>query len=160
MITVTPSKNLELIREILTTDEIFEWAAEDGVKKENVNPCNDPLSIYLLCKNGSDVIGLIYVQHESACSLTMHPYLNSESKKYGRDVMTELFKWFISLPKIICKINVSIPINRQIVYNFAKKCGFVDEGINRASYIKSGVVYDKKNLGLTRQEIEGLLCHL
>ena len=130
MITVTNTVDMSLVKEILLIDEIFEQAAEDGVLKENVTPTYDNRSCYLLCKNDDDVIGVIYVHHDNACSIVMHPYLKQQAKRLGRDVMHQFFRWFLSLPDLICKVNVTIPTSRRIVDNFAKRVGFVDEGIN------------------------------
>lgn len=148
---------MNLVKAVLITPEIWEQAAEDGVNQDDYHPSYDSLSSWLLCELDGDVIGLIFVHNESLCSISMHPYLIKKHKHKGRDMMTAFFNWFLTLPDGICKLNTSIPFSRKIVYNFAKAVGFKDEGINRMSHLKGGVIHDQYRLGLTRDEIKGLI---
>ena len=157
MIKLTHTTDMNLVKSILTVPEIWEQAAEDGVEQDDYYPGYDSLSAWLLCEIDDEPIGLILVHHENASVLNIHPYLKRKFKRNGRDMMTEFFKWFNSLPESVCKVNVTIPFNRKIVYNFAKRVGFKDEGTNRMSYTKCGITYDQYRLGLTREEIKGLI---
>jgi hypothetical protein len=157
MIKLTHTTDMNIVKSLLVTPEIWEQAAEDGVNKDDYYPAYDNLSAWLLCELDDEIIGLIFIHNESLCSINMHPYLKRKYKRKGRDMMIAFFNWFLTLPAGICKVNVSIPFNRKIVYNFAKRVGFKDEGINRMSYLKGGVNHDQYQLGLTRDEIKGLL---
>lgn len=148
---------MNLVKTIISTPEIWEQSAEDGVIKENFYPGYDALSVWLLCKLDNKIIGIIYVHNDTSCSINMHPYLIKKYKKYGREMMNKFFKWFLFQPAELIKLNISIPDHRQVVYNFAKKVGFKDEGINRSSFLKNGIVHDQYQMGLTRKEIEVLL---
>lgn len=157
MITLNHTTDMDLVRSILIAPEIWEQAAEDGVNQDDYYPGYDALSAWLLCEVDDEPIGLILVHHESSSVLNIHPYLKHKFKRKGRAMMTEFFNWFVSLPESACKVNVTIPFNRKVVYNFAKKVGFKDEGVNRMSYKKAGVIYNQYRLGLTRDEIKGLI---
>jgi len=157
MIKLTHTTDMDLVKSILIIPEIWEQAAEDGVEQDDYYPGYDSLSAWLLCEIDDEPIGLIYVHNETLCSINIHPYLKHKFKRKGRDMMIEFFKWFLTLPDKLCKVNVSIPSSRRIVYNFAKRVGFKDEGINRMSFLKDGDICDQYQLGLTRNEIKGLL---
>jgi len=43
------------------------------------------------------------------------------------------------------------------VYHFTKGFGFQDEGINRLSISKNGLLADQWRLGITRQEVAGMI---
>lgn len=154
---ITHLTDMSIVKSIITSKEIWEQAAEDGVSKEGYQPYFDSLTAWLLCECEGEQIGLIYIHNDSLCAVSIHPYLKHKHKRKGRAMMKAFFRWFISLPDTLCKVNVSIPASRKIVYNFSKKVGFKDEGINRSSFLKGGKVYDQYLLGLTRNEIKGLI---
>jgi len=149
--------DMAVVKSIISDSDIWEQASQDGVSIDTYTPSNNSMCAWLLCSLGGDIIGLIYVHHDTNCALLAHPYLLKKHVTKGREMMKLLFKWFDTLPSTVCKLNVSIPSSRRIAYNFAKKVGFKDEGINRASIIKDGVVCDQYLLGLTREEIKGLI---
>ena len=70
--------------------------------------------------------------------------------------MKKFYQWVLEI-KTINKVISIIPENQKKVYNFAKKVGFIDEGVNRHSYKRDGNIYDQWYLGITRNEIEDYL---
>jgi hypothetical protein len=149
---------MTLIKKIISCDDIWINAAEDGVDKDSFIPAFDNLTAWFICMSDNDIIGVIYVNHDTSCTLCMHPYINNKFRRLARQVMTEFFKIFITLPNEICKLIVMIPETRKIVYNFAKKVGFIDEGFSKDSVISNGELCGRYLLGLTRKEIEVFLC--
>lgn len=157
MIKLTQTSDMNLVRLIITSPEIWDHAVEDGVKKELYIPSYDDQSCWLLCEINNEIAGAIYVCNANTNTLIIHPNILKKYRKFCRDVIHSFLKWFLQLPSFICKLNVAIPECRKIVYNLAKRIGFVDEGINRKSYCKNGMMHDQYLLGLTRLEIEDLI---
>ena len=151
------TNDMELIRSFMLKDEIWETSVEDVTIKDNFYPGQDALSVWLLAKIKNELIGVLLVNHSSSCAVDIHPYLLKQHKKHGRDLIKSFFKWFLSLPDDLCKVNCSIPDHLKIVQNFALKVGFKQEGINKASFMYNGKAQDQKRYGLTREEIKGLL---
>lgn len=160
MIDLFHTNDMNLVRSIMTSPDIWEQSVEDGSSASNFYPSQDYLSVWLLVKLKNDVIGVILVHNDSLCSVNIHPVLLSKYKRYGRDMLKAFFKWFVTLPDTLCKVNCSIPNHLKIVQNFAKKVGFKKEGINRASFFKNGIAQDQIRYGLTRDEIKGLIWAL
>lgn len=157
MIDLYHTKDMNLVRSIMTTPEIWEQSVEDGSNISNFYPSQDYLSIWLLVKLKDKIIGVMLVHNDTLCSVNIHPALLAKYKKYGREMLKAFFKWFLTLPDTLCKVNCSIPNNLKMVQNFAKKVGFKQEGINRASFFKDGIAQDQIRYGLTREEIKGLI---
>lgn len=149
--------DMDAVYDVVSTPEIWQQASQDGMDVANYYPSFDGLSAWLLCTVNDEKIGVIYVHNESLCAISIHPYMKEKHKSKGRKMMLMFFKWFNSLPPELCKVNITIPSDRKIVYNFAKKLGFKDEGVSRDSVKRNGVVCDQYLLGLTRKEIKGLL---
>lgn len=158
MIKVEPTNDMHLIREIMISDEIWDCSVEDGTKKEGFYPSFDNMSVWFLCTVDGKVAGSILAHNDNVTTIKIHPYILSNYRVKSRIIIKEFFKWFLCNAKFASKIIVSIPFSRKVVYNFAKKVGFVDEGINRESYLSGGTLYDQWMLGITRKEIEVILC--
>lgn len=159
MIRLYNTFDMNLVKSIITDDEIWDQITEDGTKKEEYNPCFDSGMIWLLVKFNEDVAGVIYVNKETICSISIHPNLKNKYRMHYKDMMNELFKWFLSLPEEVQKINCSIPVNLKKVNNSALKIGFKSEGVNRYSFLKNNEIYDRIMYGLTRSEVKAL-CKL
>lgn len=150
---VEPTYDMNLVREIMLTPEIWERAAEDGSEPKDFYPGYDELCCWLLVKEEDKIIGLILLHHDNSTTLKFHPYMMKEFFSKSREMMKEFYKWLLeNTPDLINKVIVSIPDNQKKTYNFAKKVGFQDEGFNRESYRKNGEIHGLFNLGITRQE--------
>lgn len=157
MIGLYHTDDMEIVRAIMLSPEIWSQAVEDGTSKESFYPGQDDLCIWLIVKLDQKIIGAILVHYETSCSLNIHPVLYSKYKKHGREMIKRFFEWFVTLPDNLNKVNCSIPNHLKIVQNFAEKVGFKKEGVNRASFYHNGVAQDQTRYGLTRNEIKGLL---
>ncbi len=150
--------DMDEVKRLISIPEIWDRAAEDGIESDSFYPTYDDMSFWLICSHNDNNIGLILAHLDNCTTLKMHPYLLTKYRKYYLDMMNEFFKWFLGvIPLAINKLNITIPFNRKMVFNCAKKLGFKEEGINRASYTKDGEIWDQWNMGLTRNEVEGLL---
>ncbi len=151
---IEPTDNYELITTIIKS--MWDKASEDGADMDAYEECLEPKSVWLVVRDNDNVMGLIFAHEISSSIIQMHIYLIKEFRPLIREVMCLFFKWFLALPVNAIKLFASIPYCHENVYNAAKRIGFVDEGINRKSYRKHGVVWDQWNIGLTREEIKGL----
>lgn len=150
--------NMDFVREFMLDDEIWDYVAQDSATKESYIPECNKNKMWLTCLDREMIIGVISLTSDGHSAVKMHPCMMKECRNKSREMIKEFLKWFcLFMPNHIQKLNVCIPFSRKIVYNLAKKCGFIDEGINRKSFLKNGQWYDQWYLGLTRSEIEGML---
>lgn len=152
MIKVSLTSDIEKIKSIALCPEILENAAEEGLTKQD---CERAITEqgWFLCERGDKSIGLIYAHSENSITARIHPYILNKFKAYSRESMKQFYIWILNNTELN-KLIVSIPTHRKIVYNFAKRVGFVDEGFNRESFKKNGEFISQWMLGITRKEIE------
>lgn len=157
MINLKVADDENTIREFMIEDDVWDTFTDDNSSKDAYLPVFESKTLWLKVLYNEHVIGFIFIENDNMSTLKIHPCLAKEYRPLIRDVFKALFMWFVALPELVNKMVVSIPFTRQIVYNTARKIGFIDEGINRESFLKGGVFHDQWNLGLTRKEIKDLL---
>ena len=153
MITLIPTNDMQTVKAVATTPEIWERFS-DAVSEADYEPTDTEREQWLLVCHGNHIFGLIYVYCITSVSLEIHPYLLKSHRKYGREMMRLFYDWYLSeVPGEHQKINAVIPCCFQSVINFAKKVGFKTEGVNRKSYFYQGQYFDQEYLGITRDEV-------
>lgn len=149
---VDVTNDMVLVKEMAA--DVWDRMSEDGTDIDDFLPYNCVTSGWLLCSEGDDNVGVILIHNNNTTAVEIHPYVMPEFAGSGSEMMMGFFKWFIdNVPKRVNKVNVKIPFAHKSVYNFAKKLGFIDEGIDRQSFTKDGEISDRWSLGLTRDEI-------
>ena len=153
MIKLIATDDKEKITKFMLLDEVWRTFENDTCKKCDYSPFfgNDCLWFNVVLHEEN--IGLVLVKQENCSTLSLHPYLLKKHRRQIRILLSKFFVMFLKTPDFINKLTVEIPFNRKIVYNVAKKAGFIDEGINRNSVLKNGVFIDQWQLGLTKNEI-------
>lgn len=156
--TIEPTVDMGLVRSIVIEPDIWERIAEDGIEKDDFYPGTDAFTIWLLCIEESEIVGIILVHTDNSISVKIHPYLKSKYREKGRIMMKSFYKWFLeNTDDKVNKVNTVIPEFHKKVINFAKRVGFKKEGVNRESFRKDGKIYGQQNLGITRTEIGAYL---
>lgn len=152
------SINEEDAKKIISSRDIWLSAAEDTVNLEDFS--FDREHAFLLvkeiaCDDSQQTIGIIFVEQDTGCAISMHPYAFREHRFKMPKIMDEFFKWFLSYSnESLLKVHVNIPSCFMSTINFARKIGFQDEGVRRMCYIKGGELYDIVMMGITREQIE------
>jgi len=137
--------------------EIWNDFADDMSDIEQYRPEVSSRTMWLSVMDGNELVGLVLLENVNLNTLNVHPAMLKSHRVHIMSVFDDVFKIFLTFPDFINKLVVTIPFCRKIVYNTAIKKGFIDEGVNRKSYLKHSVFYDQWNLGLTRAEIRGLV---
>lgn len=150
------TKDSDLIKRFMTSDEVWDNLSDDMSDKLNYEPDLSTGSLWLKVMINDNFAGLALMENYNLTTLKLHPYLLKGYKIYSRELIKELLTLFLKTPAFVNKLVVEIPTHRKIVYNLAKKIGFVDEGINRGSFLKNGVFLDQWNLGLTKKEVKNI----
>ena len=151
------SKDSKSIIDFMTSDEVWNNFSDDMSEKANYEPDLSARSLWLKVMIDNNMAGMVLMENYNLSTLKLHPYLLKAHKSHSRELIKELLSLFLKTPDFVNKLVVEIPTHRKIVYNLAKKTGFVDEGINRGSFLKDGVFLDQWNLGLTKKEVEKLI---
>lgn len=153
MIFLEPTEDLELVKRIYQTPELFERIKEDGVKPDEFNV--EPGALYLLMKTHSEAIAGV-AQFEPINNTTLLGHCNvlkDYRLDYAQFVGYALISWFAyDAPEQFHKLQVEIPMTYPDVIGFVKKHGLQFEGLRRQSIQKDGLFIDEWLGGLTRPE--------
>lgn len=92
-------------------------------------------------------------------TLEMHAFIKPDCRKKHSDESGKLIlKWVLDeSPAQYKKIITEVPTIHPNVREFCLRHGFQEEGINRLSHQKNGVLYDQWRFGITRDEIKEVL---
>lgn len=126
---------------------IYERITEDGApsKEEYVLP--DGVTYVM----DEDRRALMIYHWLSDSVIQCHIHVPRDNKDIAHRFCESALRWVWSNTSVI-KIVAQIPEIYSDVTEFAKKHGFIIEGINTASYRKNGNIYSQFYLGLTRPE--------
>lgn len=153
MMTSERTFDVNLIKNIVTRDDIWKTVAEDGQKKEDFIPFTKA-DCWLKVTSGADCVGLFLFERKNKVLLEVHPFILTEFRgKIGHLAGVEHLKWIYKNDPKCQKIIGSVPVIYKHVKMFANMLGYRDEGISKASYMKNGRLHDQWYLGITRKEI-------
>ena len=140
---INPITDKAKIRSVLCDEWVYSRISEDGAA--TIDEYDPPMSaLYLTDDNLS---GLMIFHPINAASYETHIQMIDKTKamEFGQSCL----KWFWKHSEAI-KIVAQIPEIYPDVCRFAEKNGFEKEGINRASYLKNGGVFNQIYYGLSR----------
>ena len=152
-ISLEVTQDMDLVKSIITIGELWDKACDFDLKAEDYYPTANHLNAWLLPMIDTEIIGIYLAHVYNSATLQVHPYILSKYNKFCRDSMRAFFGWFLGLTPGMVKLIAAIPACYMSTYNFAKKMGFQDEGINRLSYRRDDKIFDIYNMGITREEI-------
>ncbi len=150
---VEVTKDIDLIKDLMS--KVWAICVADNEELDSFSPRTDEHNGWLIVKHYDNIEGIVFIEQPTTTSIKIHPYLLGEKGK-GRELVKSVLGWAKEL-KDIHKVNITIPVIYQSTINTARKIGFIDEGIDRESFLKDGHYHDQSLLGLTRPEIEALL---
>ena len=127
-------------------EDVLVPADNDGI----FEPKLDSFNGWVIVRDYDKIQGIAYIEQQTTSTVLFHPYLLGD-KGGGRAMIKSVLKWLFD--KELHKVNVSIPIIYQSTINTAKKLGFIDEGLNRESFLKDGIYHDQQLFGMTREEM-------
>lgn len=145
--------NQDKVMEFLSDPELFERIAEDGILYSDYYPPKE--HIYLGIIEDENMIGFWWLHPENSTTMGIHCNIKKEYRQHGVEAgWLFLGHVYNDFPASVQKLNCKIPVTYPDVYNFTKKFGFTDEGIDRKSIVKGGELVDQYILGITREEIK------
>lgn len=103
---------------------------------------------------GDQCVGFVQLSPDTAVTYSIHINIISNHRDIALDCAKMFYRFALdtfspNFQKLIAKVPVTFPD----VYRFAKKCGFKDEGLDRKSILRGGVLTDRYILGITREEM-------
>jgi len=153
MIMLKKAESADEVGIILRDPELFERIAEDGHSVDDYDIPFDECQRYMMIMFNDKAIGVWNLYPLNTVTLNIHCNIIKEYREHGKEAAILILKWFINdCPVQYQKLNAEIPVIYPEVYHFTKGFGFIDEGLNRLSIMKSEELVDQYRLGITRQE--------
>lgn len=153
MIETKEITDLLALENLLKNTELWDRITEDGIDKQSFKiPENNNL-VWIGYYNKNDLIGCFDLHPLNMTTLQVHINILEEFREeHSFECGVKILEYFVDTEKNWQKLFASIPVMNKDVYHFTKKFGFIDEGINRLSASKNGVLVDQHNLGITKKE--------
>lgn len=156
-LSVGPTRDLALVKQIMTDPSIWPGITDDGCPKpEDFVPLGDEHVIYLLAYKDSQVCGLFMLHPHNEICWEVHTCLLPEGRGWkARELVAQGFKWVWANTKCL-RIITNVPAFNFPALGLAHDVGFEVIGVNKGSFMKQGVVYDQTILGISRPELSCL----
>ena len=151
MITVARCHDADAINAIISSPEIAPWICDDGSHDLTVTDTEALvwLGVYLdgLC------FGVFLLVPQNAATVELHTALALHGRQALDAARLMLGYVFAQWHKLVTQI----PADNRPAALMARRLGLKHEGINRQSFLKSGVLLDQSVFGMTREEY--VTCH-
>jgi hypothetical protein len=152
------TRDIDLINSVMFDDDIFNVISEDGATKERQR--FDVYNEYWLKVTvDDDLVGLYNLHTTNQSTLEAHVHILPEFRKqHSNASIRKVYKWLIdNCGDEVVKFIANIPSIYPNVLRFCLSNGFTHEGINRKSYLKNNLIHDVDMVGITKEEMKGVL---
>lgn len=145
-------KDLDYIRSVLLDPEMWERCADDYADESLADNAS---CTWLICYYYDVPMGLASARGESTSVVNAHIYIPKSNRGiHTKMIGMEVLRWIKRNARPhVHKVSTKIPVIYKDVVRFARSLGFKNEGIDRASVMKSGVLVDRLNLGISLGDI-------
>jgi hypothetical protein len=148
------TRDLELVRAILTWPSLYDWHSDDGSPaREDYDPPADESIWYILARDRETILGLWTLIRKNAVEYEVHMnLLPGHGYKRGRIAAKEAIRWVWANVPNCRRLAARVPAFHRLAYKFAIDAGFELVGVDRKSFLKHGKLYDQAVLGLSPSE--------
>jgi RimJ/RimL family protein N-acetyltransferase len=143
------TRDLTLIASILGHPAIWPHIHEDGTKAPD--PVDHDGLHWLLVSDDAPA-GVFLLHARSAMCYEMHTCLLPRIWGAGANEAARLLLSHAFGPMGAAKLVTNVPASNRAALRFAKANGMREEGVNRESFLKDGVMQDQIMLGITIKE--------
>ena len=129
---------------VLRHPEIYETIAEDGAEEWKM-----PDGPIYLCGYNPDLLGCFVLHKINHVTWECHVQVLPEWRDHSMEFGIKMIEWAWENTDAM-KLVAQIPLIYPNVMDFAVKQGFEQEGVNKASIMKNGELFDQWYVGLRR----------
>lgn len=152
------TQDVQLIRTIMTHPKLYPHLTDDfSPAPEDFQPVEHDSYIYLLVRDGDDLLGLFFFHPHTVSIWEVHTCLLPGAwGERGKAAAISSREWiWENLPHCL-RIITNVPTYNRLALRFAQTAGMEQFGKNPDSFVKSNKVYTLLMLGVTRPGIEAL----
>ena len=158
MIRFERTRDLEIVRSILTHPAIWRHVIDDGgPDAHNWQPCSHPLIWYVLAylpgtPEGEQLLGLYAFYPENSICYQIHTaFLPNAWGGATAEAGRQIFPWMWRESGAF-RIVASVPDDNRLVLRYAERSGMTRFGVNEKSFCRGGKFRDQILLGISRPE--------
>ena len=142
--------DMAYVRGVITHPAIWPHVADDTCDRDQYVPTDDD-SIYWLMPVDGVPLGVFMVHPHSAVCFEVHTALLPHAwGGSANKAACALIEWVFS--RTGCrKLITHVPAYNRRALAFAKRAGMVEEGNNRKSFLRDGVLMDQYLLGISKE---------
>jgi hypothetical protein len=155
MISFERSFDYELIRSCITHPRIYKYLSDDySPLASEYRPQEHAGIWYVIARDvrdeGSDLLGCwIFIPQNGVCWEVHTALLPCAWGERGQ-LAARLLPIWIWAASCCKRIITNVPTSNRLALHFAYKAGMEVFGVNRASYMKNGILYDQVMLGISK----------
>jgi RimJ/RimL family protein N-acetyltransferase len=144
------SFDYELIRSILVHPRVYPHISDDGSPAAaEFRPLQSDAVWYIVVRDGEEVLGLWMLHpHNSICWEIHTALLPNAWGERGLRAARLLPEWIWK--NTLCRrVMTNVPDNNRLALRFAREAGMTEFGVNPASFLKHGELWDQVLLGIS-----------
>lgn len=138
-------------------DELFDRISNSRCTKEHIATSYTESNIYIGAFIDGEIIGSVTFNPESSSTVGIHCNFIKKYREHAQEAGKLIMQMFTNACPTVLKYKAVIPVIYPDVIGFAKKFGFIEEGVDRKSILKGDKMIDRIYLGATREEIQAVI---
>jgi RimJ/RimL family protein N-acetyltransferase len=153
IVTVARTFDMELVRGIITADEVYRHVSDDGSPSAaEYRPPENPAVIYLSVEENERIDGVFVLMPQNVATVEVHTCFRREL--WGNSVPATLagIQWVWGNTPFR-RIVTNVPIQNRLAAKLARCSGMELFGLNRASFLKGGRLFDQLMFGISREAL-------
>lgn len=144
--------DMELVDSIMRHPQIWPHVHDDGA--EDWQPVDhEGIFWMLITRDNGEVGGVFMVHATNSYCYEMHTCLLPETWGAEAARAAQLLAGWVFRETPAEKLVTNVPAYNRAARRFAIAGGMQQEGVNRASFMKNGVMVDQIMLGITKEEL-------
>lgn len=151
MVTFERTRDYALVGEIMRHPRLYDAGADDfAPAREAFQPREDEAIWYVLAKSAGELLGLFAIAPQNAVCWEIHTrLLPSTWGKVAGETAAAVIPWVWANTPARRLVTICPGYNRLAV-RFAKRAGLEVYGVNFASWLKNGRLWDQVLLGISK----------
>lgn len=135
---------------VLAHPDILKTITEASATLPEIDP---QASCFMACTVNDELAAVFIFDRLGAHVFDIHAHILPAKRPHSKDIGTAILRHFFDVVPWAEKLNALIPVCYPNVIAYAHQFGFINEGVNRQSYLFQGDLIDQVYLGATKQEV-------